>query len=329
MLHKIRIGPGPGWVERSRRESNDPRTLQETVPAPAHMSDNLTAARMLQLKPRVRRLPVWLLLVMPWGLLGSASAASAVAAVPGSDSAGVSPEQQGLALFQEKDRRESGYGDLRVELEMVLRDRSGAESRRELSISQLEMADDGDRLLVVFDTPKPIRGTALLSYSHAHAPDDQWLYLPAQRRVKKIASRNKSGPFLSSEFAFEDLALQQVEKFTYRLIGREACGEGQCVRVERTPLDEYSGYSRQEVLLDDDTLRVERIDFFDRHGRPLKVLMNDGYQLHRERFWKPQRMFMENLQTGKTTELHWKDYVFDTGLLAERDFSTNSLMRAR
>lgn len=267
-------------------------------------------------------LPAWVLAAaLPLTVLGGTGSSW--------DAPGATPEQQGLALFLEKDLRESGYGDLRVGLEMVLRDRSGAESRRELSISQLEMPDEGDRLLVVFDTPRPIRGTALLSYSHADAPDDQWLYLPAQRRVKKIASRNKSGPFLSSEFAFEDLALQEVEKFSYRLLGREACGDRQCVRVERIPLDEYSGYSRQEVVLDDDTLRVERIDFFDRHGRPLKVLINDGFELHHERFWKPQRMFMENLQTGKTTELLWNAYTFDNGLHPDRDFSTNSLMRAR
>lgn len=242
---------------------------------------------------------------------------------------GLTAEEQGWTIFREKDRRESGYQDLQVDLEMVLRDRRGTESRRDLSISQLEMSDDGDRLLVVFNTPKPIRGTALLSHSHLQGPDDQWLYLPAQRRVKKIASRNRSGPFLGSEFAYEDLALEEVEKFDYRLIGAEPCSAAQCLRVERVPHDEYSGYSRQEVLLHAPTLRIERIDYFDRHGRPLKVLTSDGYQLHEGRFWKPQRMFMENLQTGKTTELFWKDFRFATGLDAERDFSTNALMRAR
>lgn len=262
---------------------------------------------------------------------GAAGAAEvpphAAAGLP--DLAGLSPAEQGLAVFREKDRRESGYGDLQVELTMVLRDRRGNEARRELAISQLEMSDAGDRLLVVFDTPKPIRGTALLSYSYVEGPDDQWLYLPAQQRVKKIASRNKSGPFLSSEFAYEDLALHEVEKFDYRLMGREACGAATCLRVERVPLDEYSGYSRQEVLLDADTLRVERIHYFDRHGRPLKVLENSEFRLHQGRFWKPARMFMENLQTGKTTELVWQQYRFDTGLEADRDFSTNSLQRAR
>lgn len=261
-----------------------------------------------------------------WADTGAA-AALPVAALP--DLAALPPEQQGLAIFREKDRLESGYGDLRVDLEMVLRDRRGGESRRDLSISQLEMEDDSDRLLVVFDSPPTIRGTALLSYSHAEADDDQWLYLPAQRRVKKIASRNKSGPFLSSEFAFEDLALQQVEKFDYRLLGDEACGELTCYRVERVPHDEYSGYSRQEVLLEQQSLRVVRIDFYDRPGRHLKVLLNDDYVLYEGRFWKPRRMFMENVQTGKTTELVWRDFRFGVGLTAERDFSTNSLMRAR
>lgn len=242
---------------------------------------------------------------------------------------GLSPEEQGAAIFREKDRRDSGYGDLEVEVEMILRDRRGSESRRELSISQLEMEDEGDRLLVVFETPKPIRGTALLSYSHVTGLDDQWLYLPAQRRVKKIASRNKSGPFLGSEFAYEDLALQEVEKFTYRMMGPETCGEAECLRVERTPLDEYSGYSRQEVLLDASSLRVERIEYFDRHDRPLKVLDNEDYRVYQDRYWKPRRMFMENLRTGKTTELLWREYEFDNGLLADRDFSTNALMRSR
>jgi len=241
----------------------------------------------------------------------------------------LSPGEQGEAIFREKDRIESGYQDLQVDLEMILRDRRGNETRRELEISQLEMADDGDRLLVVFDTPKAIRGTALLSYSHSVGPDDQWLYLPAHARVKKIASRNKSGPFLSSEFAYEDMALQELEKFEYRMLGQEPCGSSGCYRIERVPVDEYSGYSRQEVLLDRPELRVMRIDYFDQAGRPLKVLTADDYQRHQDRFWKAGRMSMENLQTGKSTELLWRNFRFATGLSADRDFSTNSLRRVR
>ncbi|MFM8356409.1 MAG: outer membrane lipoprotein-sorting protein [Gammaproteobacteria bacterium] len=239
------------------------------------------------------------------------------------------PAEQGRAIFEAKDRIDSGYGDLEVELEMILRDRAGSESRRALSISQIEIGDTGERLKVVFTTPVQIRGTALLSYSYADRPDDQWLYLPAVKRVKRIASQNKSGPFLSSEFAFEDMMLQELDKFSYALLGTEACGGQPCWRVERRPHDAFSGYSRQEVLLDAATLRVLGIDYFDRAGRPLKVLRVTDYQLLGERFWKATVMAMQNLQTGKSTELRWRDYRLASGLSAERDFTTNSLVRAR
>ena len=177
---------------------------------------------------------------------------------------------------------------------------------------------------------KSIRGTALLSYAHKTEPDDQWLYLPALSRVKRIASQNKSGPFLSSEFAYEDMALQEVEKYSYRLLETRRMLDGAAhYVVERVPTDEHSGYARQVVTLDAAELQIQHIEYFDRQGRPLKVLEVDGYALYEDQFWKPARMLMSNTQTGKSTELVWQNYEFRTGLDADRDFSTNSLRRSR
>lgn len=242
---------------------------------------------------------------------------------------GLAADAAGLAIFREADRRESGYADLTVDLEMILRVSRGSESRRSLAIRQIEMPDDGDRLLVVFDTPKPIRGTALLSYAHKQTPDDQWIYLPAVKRVKRIASQNKSGPFLSSEFAYEDMALQEVEKYSYRLLETRSDEAGEVYVVERVPTDEHSGYGRQVVVLDAAELRIQHIDYYDRQDRLLKTLDISEYEQHAGRFWKAGRMLMSNLQTGKSTELIWQNYQFGTGLDADRDFSTNSLRRAR
>jgi len=207
---------------------------------------------------------------------------------------GLSPEDAGLAIFVEADRRASGYQDLKVDLEMTLHTGGNRSSSRRLSIRQLEMTDDGDRLLVVFDTPKSIRGTALLSYAHKTEPDDQWLYLPALKRVKRIASQNKSGPFLSSEFAFEDMALQEVEKYSYRLLDTRNEEDGSIYVVERVPTDEHSGYARQIVSLDAAELRTQHIEYFDRQNRPLKTLAVSDYALYEEQYWKPGRMLMSN-----------------------------------
>ncbi|MDH3642630.1 MAG: outer membrane lipoprotein-sorting protein [Gammaproteobacteria bacterium] len=241
----------------------------------------------------------------------------------------LAPEAAGRAIFEAADQRASGYADMQVELEMILRSSRGAENRRLLRIRQLEVPEDGDKLLVVFDTPKPIKGTALLSYSHKRDPDDQWLYLPAMKRVKKIASRNKSGPFLSSEFSYEDLTVQEVEKFSYRFLRREALDGLPCYVVERTPLDDHSGYTRQVVWVDEAELRVQQIEYYDRRDSLLKLLAIEDYERYGDQFWKAGRMFMTNQQTRKSTELVWRNYQFGTGLVDERDFSTNSLLRVR
>ncbi len=179
------------------------------------------------------------------------------------------------------------------------------------------------------ETPKSLKGSALLSFSHRVEPDDQWLYLPAVKRVKRIASRNKSGPFLSSEFAFEDLTLQEVEKFTYLFLRKEILDNRECFVVQRKAVDKYSGYSKQVVWLDTEEFRIQKIEYFDRREGLLKTLQVRDYTQYDGRYWKAGRMFMVNHQTRKSTELVWRDYRFATGLSEERDFSTNSLRRVR
>ena len=242
----------------------------------------------------------------------------------------VTPEDQGREIFAELDRRNSGYEDYQVDLRMVLRNAAGDFSERLLRIQQLEVPSDGDKLLVVFDTPKAIRGTALLSYGHKTDPDDQWLYLPAIKRVKKIASKNKSGPFLGSEFAFEDLANPELEKYDYRYLRDEEFEGRACFVVERYPRDRYSGYTRQVVWVDQNEYRIEKIEYYDRKLSLLKTLTVGGYEAYTGAgYWKPKRMSMRNHQTGKSTELHWRGYQFGTGLMEDRDFTTNSLKRVR
>ena len=106
------------------------------------------------------------------------------------------PEARGLAIATEADQRDSGFGDYTSDVKMILRNKQGQESVREIRSSTLEVEGDGDKSMTIFDKPRDIQGTALLSFTHKEGPDDQWLYLPALKRVKRIASDNKSGPFM-------------------------------------------------------------------------------------------------------------------------------------
>ncbi|MCU7884812.1 MAG: outer membrane lipoprotein-sorting protein, partial [Candidatus Thiodiazotropha sp. (ex Lucinoma annulata)] len=108
-------------------------------------------------------------------------------------------EERGLEIAKEIEVRDTGFHDFKATMSMLLRNKHGEESLRDMRNQTLEVDNDGDKTLVVFDEPRDIKGTALLSFSHKAGDDDQWLYLPALKRVKRIASRNKSGPFMGSE----------------------------------------------------------------------------------------------------------------------------------
>ncbi|HHM06268.1 MAG TPA: outer membrane lipoprotein-sorting protein [Gammaproteobacteria bacterium] len=237
-------------------------------------------------------------------------------------------EERGLAIALTADRRDTGFGDLTAELVMTLRNRRGGESIRRIRNRTLEVIGDGDKTLVIFDEPADVKGTAFLSYTHALKPDDQWLYLPALKRVKRISSANKSGPFMGSEFAYEDIGSQEVEKYTYKYLRDEILDGQDCFVIERYPRYKHSGYTRQVVWYDQSHYRVLKIDFYDRKDKLLKTLTFKGYQQYLDHYWRADVMEMVNHQTGKSTTLAWQHYRFRTGL-TERDFDRNSLKRAR
>lgn len=246
------------------------------------------------------------------------------------ESAEQKPEEKGLEIAREADARGEGFGDFQAAMRMVLISKRGDTSERELRVMTLEGTGDteGDKSLTIFDTPRDVRGTALLTWSYKTQDDDQWLYLPALRRVKTIASRNQSGSFMGSEFAFEDMRAQEVEKYTYKYLRDEACGEQTCFVMERYPTDKYSGYTRQVVWMDQAEYRVQKIEYYDRKKSHLKTLTMTGYQQYKDKFWRPDEMEMVNHQTGKSTKLYWSDYRYDTGL-TEADFDQNALKRLR
>lgn len=238
------------------------------------------------------------------------------------------PEEKGLQIATEADERDNGWGDQRSTMNMVLTNQHGQESRRSIRNKTLEVADDGDKSLVIFDEPADVKGTAFLSFTHATEADEQWLYLPALKRVKRISSANKSGPFMGSEFAYEDIASAELEKFSYKWLRDEELDGIACFVVERYPAYAKSGYTRQIVWIDKEHYRPMKTEFYDRKDALLKTLLFKNYQQYIDKYWRADEMHMTNHITNKATVLTWTDYEFGTGL-TDRDFDKNSLKRAR
>ncbi len=237
-------------------------------------------------------------------------------------------EEIGLEIAREARALEKGFGNFKARQTMVLRNKQGQESVRQLRFRVIEIEGDGDRSMFVFDEPRDVQGTALLIHAHAEEDDDQWLYLPALKRVKRISSSNRSGSFMGSEFAYEDMGSQEVEKFTWKYLHDEPCEELTCTVSERIPTDRKSGYSRQLIWRDKDHLRPRKVEYYDRKEELLKTLTIANYQQFLDRYWYSGEMMMENHQTGKSSILKWSDYEFGTDL-EPRDFLKTGLRRIR
>lgn len=237
-------------------------------------------------------------------------------------------EEKGLAIAKEADARTDGFVDYSSTLTMTLRAKDGKEAVRELRFKTLEAPGDGDKSLTLFDQPRDVEGTTLLTFAHKTADDDIWLFLPALKRVKRIAGNNKSGPFMGSEFAFEDFGTQELEKYKYKYLRDEKLGDQDCYVIERVPTDRNSGYSRQEVWIDKAEYRAVKINYFSRVGEPLKTFTASQWRKHLDRFWYPDRMEIVNSQTGRSTILAFKDYKFRNGF-SPRDFDQSALEASR
>jgi len=238
------------------------------------------------------------------------------------------PEEKGLEIATQMSTQDDGFADTTSSMTMTLINRSGKKSVRRIRSRVLEVPNDGDKSMTIFDEPKDVKGTASLTYSHAQEADEQWLFLPALKRVKRISSKNKTGAFMGSEFAFEDIGSQEVEKYTYKHLGDETLDGVEVHKIESYPAYKYSGYTRLVNYVDKEKLVGLKTEFYDRKDALLKTLTLSDYKLFNDKYWRAHKLEMVNAQTGKSTILEFADYQFATGL-KDKDFSSNALKKLR
>ena len=221
-------------------------------------------------------------------------------------------------LAQKTDAVMSGYQDAKSEMQMTLINANGQERVRQMKMQVLEK-DGGDKSLMEFLSPSDVKGTKFLSYEHAEKDDDQWLYLPALKRVKRIASRNKSGSFMGSEFAYEDLSAFNIDKYTYEGSAEEITVDGKKMyKASRVPKSKNSGYTSQVSLVDAESFLTMKVDYYDRKRELLKSAAFFDYKKI-DGVWRIGKIHMKNYQNDKETILIWKDETIKNGL-SDKDF---------
>lgn len=200
---------------------------------------------------------------------------------------------------------------------------------RGMLVFRASAADSQVSTLIRFTDPADIQGTGLLTVDGADGVSNQWIYLPAMQRVRRVDSNRKGGRFVNSDYFFEDLRDRKPSMDTHKLLGRERVGDADCDLLESVPVDtDNSVYVRRVSCIDPKSLLPVRVDFFERNPeKPSKrLLVAKSEQV--QGYWTVMDSTLSDLASGHQTRLTVGRVLYDRDL-PESLFTSRALADER
>ena len=232
-------------------------------------------------------------------------------------------QEKGTRISYENNNVNNGFHSQISNMTMTLINAHKDRVSRKMIFKAKEVENDGDKTLITFEYPLDVNQTKLLTWAHKNKNDDQWLFLPGINRVKRINSSNKSGSFMGSEFSYEDISSDEVEKYTYTFVQDQQIASRDVWVIIRYPKDSKSGYSKQISYTDKQYHQPLKIDYYDRKDELLKTAIFSDFVLY-DKWWFYNQIQMLNHQTKKESLLVWENRKIGV-LVKESEFTKRAL----
>lgn len=231
----------------------------------------------------------------------------------------------GKEVMEEQNRRQGVDTESTTEI-LLLVDKSGHKEKRVMKRYAKKMQNDLNRFLVVFLKPAAVKGTALLTWEQEGRDNDQWMFLPAQKKTKRIAKGSKKSYFMGTDFTYEDMEPEDIDNFTYTILRSEEIRKKDCWIIEAVPANKKkkleSSYAKRTLWVTKDTYFTLKIDFFDRQNHLIKTLSNHSVVNVQGTVWRPNKVLMNNIKKKHKTLVGIKsrkiDQVISKDLFTER-----------
>jgi hypothetical protein len=217
-----------------------------------------------------------------------------------------------------KQRQLHRVGDEQETLHMTLVNKNGDTKEREVVRHTITDDKDLSKILIRFKSPRDVEGTGMLSWEKEGGDDDQWLYLPAMRKVKRIASSGKKNRFMGTDFAYEDLRPEKLAANKYSLAGSETLDGHDTWVIEAVPAnDKYaadSGYSKRKLWIRKDNHVTMKREYYDKRGKLEKVQNDRKLSNTKGSVWRSDEVEMRDVQAGTKTIFVSTSRLQDQGL---------------
>jgi hypothetical protein len=162
---------------------------------------------------------------------------------------------------------------------MVIRARNGSAAERVIDQYSKDGADGYARAVIVFQSPATVRGTRFLTMDNAFGKSDQWIFLPALGKARRIASSESGGSFMGTDFSYDDLSLmdRDVERDAHTILREETLDGAACYVIQSVPRDADFLYSKMLSWIDKASYRIYKRELYNNRGAVEKIMELSGY----------------------------------------------------
>jgi len=213
-------------------------------------------------------------------------------------------------------------------VELTLIDKNGEEKIRQIETLGAKTPEGTMNNIIIFHSPAAVKNTRFLTVENTDRDNDQWIFLPALDKVRRIASSDSGKSFMGTDFTFSDMSGTDKDKNTYSLLKEEVLNGNDCYVVESIPKNPGdSTYSKSIQWVEKNAFIPVRIELYDKAGELLKVNSVESFQ-QVQGIWTIINNTMTNVQTGHATRIEVKKLVFNVEV-DFRIFSANFLKTGR
>lgn len=211
----------------------------------------------------------------------------------------------------------------RLNFKMTLSTKNGAKKEREFYLINSDLNKNDSKNIIVFTLPKKFNKTSMLTHNHPGKDSDQWLYLPALKKTRRISSSKKNGRFVSSDLTYEDLQNREPERDNHKILKEQKKGNQTIYTLQSITKDKNdSQYSKTISKIDSSNWTILSTQFY-KNSKLYKTLVNKEIKKH-SKIWLPSQTIIKNLKSKTQTVLELISTNFKDEY-PERIFSKNTL----
>jgi len=201
---------------------------------------------------------------------------------------------------------------------MRLINKRGKEKQRTMVMCHLKDEDGLSKTMIKFLKPKDIANVGLLTWEQRDKDDDQWLYLPASGKVKRIASSSKKNKFMGTDLAYEDLRPENLDQHAYALTGEEKVDGHDCYVIESTPSTpeekKSSGYTKRVFRVRKDVLVTIKTEFYGRGDKLVKTSVVHAVENVKGDVYRATKSTVTDVRRKTKTVMEAQERSLDPGL---------------